>query len=95
MSRITNNPLEAEAFAKRFRELVDSNETTMTELAKAAGTTRQGISRYYNGHFFPSVRVLIAIAKYYNVSTDYLVGLTNYKNIAEAKREWNKAVWFG
>lgn len=95
MSKITVSFEDIAVFRKRFRELVDTNGTTMTKLAQEVGTTRQGISRYYNEHHFPSVRVLVAIAKYYNVSTDYLVGLTDYKNLSEAKQEWNKAVWLG
>ena len=42
------------------------------------GTTQETISSYETGRIFPNIDMLIALAKYYNTSIDYLLGLTKY-----------------
>lgn len=72
-------------FAKALRELIGYNEktketkTSQEELGKIIGVKRQTISSYINGNTYPKVEELTKIAKYFNVSTDYLCGLTEAK----------------
>ena len=47
---------------------------TETEVARALGVTQGAISQFENGIKNPSTGVLVALAKYYGVSIDYLVG---------------------
>ena len=65
--------------AKRIRELLQENKVTQIELSKATGTSRQAISQYADGTIIPNCDKLKAIANYFDVSTDYLLGLVNSK----------------
>lgn len=54
------------------------------DIAKIVGVTRQAYSKYETGERQPSYDILIKIAKYYNVSTDFLLGLTTVRTIEES-----------
>ena len=64
---------------KRFR-----NEFCQThkEVAEHANVGVRTYQEYEYGKVVPTATVLIAIAKFYNVSIDYLVGLTDNPNIS-------------
>ena len=47
---------------------------TQEELAKAAGCSQKLISRIVREGYMPSLRILMAIAKYLDVSIDELLG---------------------
>lgn len=54
---------------------------TQLKLAMELNTNQNTISRYENGEREPSIRDLIKIADYFNVSVDYLVGRTDNPNM--------------
>lgn len=64
-------------FPTRLRKLMTAREVTMTALANALGISRQAVSQYQDGSTQPNMQKLIEIANYFNVSTDYLLGLTD------------------
>lgn len=66
------------AFAQRLKELRTENNLTQTQVATKLGIRQQSYTRYENGSGEPSLDTLIAIAKLYNVSVDYLLGLAEY-----------------
>ena len=68
-------------FKNRLKELRQSKKMTLEELANEIGTTKSTISRYENGMRQPKQDILEAIADFFNVSTDYLLGRTNTKTI--------------
>ena len=63
--------------AVRIRELMKSSGTTQQELAEKTGCSRQAIAQYADGSNAPNIDKLVSIAKYFDVSLDYLVGLSN------------------
>lgn len=65
-------------FAQRLKELRTENNYTQNDVATRLGIRQQSYVRYENGSGEPSLATLVAIARLYNVSTDYLLGLTNY-----------------
>ena len=65
-------------FARRLKELRIENNFTQTDVATRLGIRQQSYVRYENGSGEPSLGTLVAIAKLYNVTTDYLLGLTDY-----------------
>lgn len=67
------------AYYPRIRDLREDNDKKQTELAKYLGTTAQYYGLYEKGVNEISFERAIMIAKYYNVSLDYLAGLTNNK----------------
>lgn len=55
---------------------MEDRKTTQGELASVIGMKRQTISQYVNGISEPSYEVLVKIARFFDVSTDYLLGLS-------------------
>lgn len=66
-------------FTERLKELKEQSGKTQLEIAKAIGITPQAFSYYMNGRQ-PPFEILIKIAKYFNVTTDYLLGLSDFRN---------------
>ena len=65
-----------------FRKLMDTPPNlTRADLAEYLGVSAVAIGQYYNGDALPSMDNLIKIAKYFNVSTDYLLDT-----------DWNKKI---
>lgn len=66
--------------SKRIVELREANGETQQELADAIGITRQTLSRYEIAIRTVDVNVLGALAQHFQVSTDYLLGLSDVKS---------------
>lgn len=64
-------------FPTRLRALLEEKKTTITALANELRISRQSVSQYQDGTGQPNVDKLCKIAKYFNVSADYLVGLSS------------------
>ena len=62
---------------ERLRDLREDHDLTQTDIAKLLGTTRQQVSKWETGTQMMGVDKYIRLAVYYNVSLDYLLGLTN------------------
>ena len=63
----------------RLRELREDNDLRQEDIAILLKTTQQVYSRYEKGINEIPIRHLITIARFYNVSIDYLVGETETK----------------
>lgn len=59
-----------------------NKDMTAKEVSEKIGVTKQAIYNMENGTNHPSVEVLIKLSELYNVSTDYLLGLTKFENFA-------------
>lgn len=68
-----------DTFPARLRKLIDDRGTTITAVSKELGISRQAVSQYADGTAQPNVDKLVSIAKFFGVSSDYLVGLSNYE----------------
>lgn len=66
-------------FRENLRKLRTDNSLTQEELSKKLNVSPSTISQYENGIREPGISQLINIAKTFNVSVDYLLGLTNIK----------------
>ena len=62
-------------FAQRIKELRLDKNIGQEELAKRINVSKGIISLWENGLREPSMRSLIVLAKFFDVSIDYLVGL--------------------
>lgn len=82
----------------RIRDLREDSDKKQAELAEYLGTTKQYYSLYEKGANEISFERAIALAKYYNVSLDYIAGLTNDKrgfsrsDLSREQRELLRAV---
>ena len=64
-------------FSKRIKELRNKYNIKQTFLAEIAGTTPQNYNAYEKGRE-PSFEAVVKLAKYFDVSTDYLLGVSDY-----------------
>ncbi len=69
--------------SNRIYELRLSFGWTQVQLAEKLNITKQTVSNWENDNIQPSIDMLIKLSKTFNVSTDYLLGLTptNYINV--------------
>ncbi len=60
---------------QRIRDLREENDKTQRELAEILHCSQQVYSNYELGQRDIPTDILIKLAKYYGVSTDYILGL--------------------
>ncbi len=66
-----------ESFATRLKELRTEKGLSQEQLSKATGISRSVIGYWENGKKHPSSTAIITLAKYFEVSSDYLLGITD------------------
>ena len=64
-------------FCERLKELRAEKGLTQAQLASETGLSRSGIGFWENGERVPLATVVIVLAKYFNVTTDYLLGISD------------------
>ena len=62
------------SFSERLKELRVSRNLTQKQVYEAVGMSALGYQRYEYGTREPAYKQLIALADYFDVSLDYLVG---------------------
>lgn len=62
---------------KRIRDLREDNDLTQKQLAATLNCSQQVYSNYELGQRDIPTDILIKLSKFYNVSTDYILGLTD------------------
>lgn len=65
------------SYYKRIRDLREDNDITQTEIAKHLNMKQPQYYRYETGLRDVPSDVLIELAKFYNTSVDYILGLTD------------------
>lgn len=68
-------------YIKRMRDLREDNDKTQQEIAEILNTSQTMYARYERGANELPIHHLLALANYYNVSTDYLLGRTDNTNL--------------
>lgn len=69
-------------YFKRLKDLREDNDLKQETIANYLKITRQQYGLYETGKRTIPIDLLIEISKYYNTTIDYIVGLTNKKNIS-------------
>lgn len=62
---------------KRLKDLRQNKRKTLEEVSTAVGVARSTYAGYESEHREPPNEIIISLADYYNVSTDYLLGVTD------------------
>ena len=70
-----------ELFGLRLRTLRIEKHLTQKQLADKIGVGKATISGYEKCSGYPSVTVLIQLCRYFNVSADFLLGLSDNNEI--------------
>ncbi|MBO6233775.1 MAG: helix-turn-helix transcriptional regulator [Clostridia bacterium] len=71
---------------KRIRDLREDNDKLQKDIASLLGISQQYYSEYENGNRPIPVQHLITLAKFYNTTIDYIVGLTDEKEKSSKKK---------
>ncbi|MEZ3454054.1 MAG: helix-turn-helix domain-containing protein [Oscillospiraceae bacterium] len=71
---------ERNVFAIRLESLIKERGYINETVAKGVGVTRQAVGNWVNGDSVPDILTTIKLASFFNVSTDYLAGLTEIKS---------------
>ena len=64
---------------QRFKDLREDNDLSQADIAKLLDTTQQTYSLWERGDREMPLHHAITLAKFYNVSMDYITSLTNNK----------------
>ena len=67
-------------YAQRLRALREDNDLTQAQVAQILGTSQTMYARYERGANELPIRHLIALCNLYNVSSDYVLGITISKS---------------
>lgn len=66
-------------FQQRLKQLRKERHLTIEQLANELGTAKSTLSRYENGLREPKKDFLELLSSYFNVSYDFLLGITDIK----------------
>lgn len=67
-------------FPTRLRAIMDELHVTQQDVADAIGKSRQAVGFYANGTSSPDWETITHLARYFNVSADWLLGLSEFTN---------------
>ncbi|MDR1700720.1 MAG: helix-turn-helix transcriptional regulator, partial [Lachnoclostridium sp.] len=70
-------------FNERLKELRDGSDLLSKDVADELGINASRLSYYLVPGREPPYELLVKIADYFNVTTDYLVGRSNYKTFED------------
>lgn len=68
--------------AIRIRELADNKGVHFDKIAPAIGVSTGVLSKISNAKGFVEMTIMIRLAKYFDVSLDYILGISEVKNVS-------------
>ena len=71
-------PNMIEELGKRIKELQESKGISQTNVVKEFKLTYTAISRWETGVRTPTLEDIIMLAKFFDVTTDYILGLQDF-----------------
>ncbi len=75
-----------------LRKLRESKHLQLADVADAIGMSRQGYNNYEVGSRTPSLDTIVKLAKFYNVSTDYILGVSDLPDNSVVTQDKIKAI---
>lgn len=72
-----------QSFAQKVKKLRTEHKLTQKDFAESIGTTQVTLSSYENGNMNPSLEIVRNIAIKYNVSLNWLCGLSQKKSLQD------------
>lgn len=70
------------SLAEKIKLLREKAGLTQAELARILGLSRSGVNAWEMGLSVPSTQYIVELAKNFNVSTDYLLGMKDTSTIS-------------
>ena len=72
------NKFDYTAFAEKLKGLRQEKGVGQNKMAEDLGVSNASISYWETGKQIPSAEVIYKMAKYFNVSADYILGITEW-----------------
>lgn len=79
-------------FNARLKSIRKASNATQKQVAIAINTSEQNYQRYERGTQQPTLPTLVALADYFNVSIDYLVGRSDTPNADEGIKKQPRTI---
>lgn len=76
---------------KRIKDLREDNDKLQKDIAQLLGISQQYYSEYESGKRTIPISHLITLAKYYQTSIDYIVGISDSRYITTKKNKLNNS----
>ncbi len=70
------------SLADRIKALRNQSGLTQSDIARSFGISRSSVNAWEMGLSVPSTQYIVELAKLFDVSTDYLLGLENTSTIS-------------
>jgi len=64
-------------FSERLKDLRLEKELSQRQLSRETGVSQNAIAHWENEKRVPNANAVIKLADYFNVTTDYILGITN------------------
>lgn len=64
-------------FIERLKELRAEKKLTQSQLSKETGLSQSAIALWENGQRIPNALAIITLCKYFQVSSDFLLGVSD------------------
>ena len=64
-------------FGTRLQELLKEHNISQQTLATEIGVSQRGVSKWVNHQSEPTESSIVKCARYFSVSTDYILGVTD------------------
>ncbi len=68
------------AYSERIKELRQAEKLSQAQLAEKTGLSQSAIAAWEVGTNSPTATAIIILAKYFDVTSDYLLGLSDNMN---------------
>ena len=75
-------------FSLRIKQLRLDNNMSQEELGKLVGISKVSVWQWENGINYPNNETLLKLADYFQVSTDYLLGKSDIRNINNENEDY-------
>lgn len=69
---------------ENIRRLRQERGLNQEELGRRVGASKQSVSNWENGNIVPSIDLLLRLADFFGVSTDYLLGREDQRRLDAA-----------
>lgn len=73
-------------FKERLQEILSEENISKENFMETTGFSKEETDAYFSGNKVPSLEGLCTIAKVLNISSDYLLGISNQKQISSEEK---------
>lgn len=72
-------------FSETLKELLKEHNITQSKLATAIGFSQRAVSKWINAQAEPTETAIVSCARFFGISTDEMLGMTEQSEIATLK----------